>query len=430
MSCAPRRASHGDTVGEFEPDRMHERLCTLLPPLQVPTLLKPSLSTPLPFVPPRLRAFVPSCLPLPFVPSADLPRLWGAIRIGGMAWSSLSRASILILGATAIAGAEPPASQVSEYGGHGRWHEISTAPTPQFIANPTLDQVERLLDAHRVSEAHDLLSPWLKQNPQAADRDRGLFLLGEIYYEQDDRITAFYHFDELMDKYPASQFFAAALQKQYDIGDAFLSGYNRKFLGFHILPAEDEGIEMLYRVQERSPGSALAERALLRTADYYFRSSQFDLAEDAYGAFARAYPRSPDVSYVKLREAFSSLAQFRGVRYDSTPLLDARSQFLEVIEKFPDLAAQENVKERVERIDNTLADKLYITGDFYTRTHKPIAAAYVYRYMLQKYPGAPVAGSVRTALARLPADALATPPPPVNSDNYFPATNPLPENTP
>jgi outer membrane protein assembly factor BamD (BamD/ComL family) len=347
-----------------------------------------------------------------------------------MAWSSLSYAIMMILGAATVLEADPPASQVSEYAGHGQWREVAPTPASDFIDDPTLDQVERLIDAHRIADAHLLLTPWLKENPKAADRDRGLFLLAEIYFEQDDRLVAFYHLDELMDKYPSSRFFPLALQKQYDIADAFLSGYKRKFFGIHLLSAEEEGIEILYRVQERSPGSAIAERALLRTADYYFRSSQFDLAADAYGAFARAYPRSSDVSYVTLREAFSSLAQFRGVRYDATPLLDARSQFLEVLDKYPNLAAEENVKDRIERIDNTLADKLYITGEFYVRTHKPAAAAYVFRYMLQRYPQAPVAGTVRAALGRLPADALSTVPPPSESDNFFPTAEPTPESTP
>ena len=343
-----------------------------------------------------------------------------------MAWSSLSWATLAIFGTATILRAQPPASQVSEYAGHGQWHEISAAPAAQFIDDPTLDRVERLIDAHQTSDAHTLLSPWLKENPKAPDRDRGLFLLAEIYYQQDDRLTAFYHLDELMDKYPSSRFFAAALQKQYEIADAFLSGYKRRFLGLHILPAEEEGIEMLYRVQERSPGSALAERAApfgrLLLPQFAVRSCR-----GCVWRIRPRLPRSPDVSYVKLREAFSSLAQFRGVRYDATPLLDARSQFLEVLDKYPDLAAQENVKDRVERIDNTLADKLYVTGDFYTRTHKPAAAAYVYRYMLQKYPQAPVAGSVRLALGRLPASARNTLPPPPDSENFFPAPNPQPE---
>jgi outer membrane assembly lipoprotein YfiO len=334
-----------------------------------------------------------------------------------MAWRSLSCAAVLFVGTAAIVSAEPPTSQVSEYAGHGQWRDVTPPPTAaaasDVIADSTLDEVERLLEANQIHDAHQLISPWLKQNPNAADRDRGLFLLAEIYFAQDDRITAFYHLDELMDKYPASRFFGVALQKQYDIADAFLNGYKRRFLGLHILSAEDEAIEMLYRIQERSPGSAMAERALLRSADYYFRSSQFDLAADAYGAFAKSYSRSPDVSYVKLRQAFSYLAQFRGVRYDATPLLDARAKFTEVIAQFPDLAAEENLRDRIDRIDRTLAEKLYITADFYARTSKPKAAVYVYRYLIETYPATPAADDANRALARLPAyDKTEAPPPP------------------
>ena len=71
----------------------------------------------------------------------------------------------------------------------------------------------------------------------------------------------------------------------------------------------------MLRVQQRSPGSPLAERALLRTADWYYSSADYDLAHDAYGVYVKNYPRSPMVPQVKLRQAFSSLAQFRGVRF-------------------------------------------------------------------------------------------------------------------
>ena len=84
---------------------------------------------------------------------------------------------------------------------------------------------------------------------------------------------------------------------------------------------------MLYRIQERSPGSPLAERALLRTADYYYNTGQFELASDAYAAYVRSYPRSPNVPRVRLRRAFASYAQFRGTKFDATSLLDARRRW-------------------------------------------------------------------------------------------------------
>ena len=35
---------------------------------------------------------------------------------------------------------------------------------------------------------HDLVVPWLKDYPKAPERDRGLFLLAEVYYQKPDRI--------------------------------------------------------------------------------------------------------------------------------------------------------------------------------------------------------------------------------------------------
>ena len=57
---------------------------------------------------------------------------------------------------------------------------------------------------------------------------------------------------------------------QYRIADRFLDGYKRRFIGIAMFTAQEEAVEMLYRIQSRSPGSPLAEKAMLRTADFYF----------------------------------------------------------------------------------------------------------------------------------------------------------------
>jgi outer membrane assembly lipoprotein YfiO len=284
--------------------------------------------------------------------------------------------------------------------------------TSRSESNPTLDRAEALLKAGQWKAAHDLIVPWLKANPKAPDRDRGLFLLAEVYYQNGDRVRAFYHCDELMDNYPESRLFFPALQLQYDIADAYLNGFKDTFLGMRVVPMTEEAVEMLYRIQERSPGSPLAEKALKRTADYYFNTSQFDLAAAAYGAFARSYPRSPDVPQARLRQAFSSLAQFRGPRYDATPLIDARAQFREIQARYPELAADMNLAGWIDRIDADLARKAYISGDFYARTNQPKGAAYMYRYIIETYPNSHEATLARAALAKLPASALTGPPPP------------------
>src|SRR5439155_23058265 len=147
-----------------------------------------------------------------------------------------------------------------------------------------------------------------KNDPQF---DRGLYLNAQALYQYGDRIRAYYYLDELMDERPDSRLYPAALEMQYRIADGYLNGYERRFFGMPAFHAYDEAIEMLYRIQQRSPGSQLAERSLLRTANYYYSDQQYDFAADTYAAFMRTFPRSPQVPRVKLRCAYALYAQFR-----------------------------------------------------------------------------------------------------------------------
>jgi outer membrane assembly lipoprotein YfiO len=285
----------------------------------------------------------------------------------------------------------------------GQWPEVAAPGGTQArpASEPTLARVEQLLEQRRAREARGLVLNWLLNNRQHPLRDQGLLLMAESLYQLGDRIKAFYYLDELLDTYPESPLFVPALEKQFRIADSFLSGFRGRFLGLRIIGYEDEAIEMLFRIQMRAPGSQLAERALLRTADHYYATAQYDLASDVYGRYADRYPRSPVLDRVLLRQAFANLAQFRGVRFDPTPVVDAREQLSVILTRFPDTAEQENVPGVIERIDRTLARKLYITGDFYQRTGKPSAAAYLYEQVLKQYPDTPEAELAQARLVRL-----------------------------
>ena len=327
----------------------------------------------------------------------------------------------LLLGA-ATAKADPKSWELRE---DGRWQEV-TAPTRQAVKDDVLDAVEANLIAHQYDDAHSRVVDWLKTHRDSTIRDRGVYLLGESNLLRDDRVMAFYNFDELMDLYPASPYFYRALERQYQIADAYLNGYKNKFLGMRILGLTDEAIEMLYRIQQRSPGSTLAEKALRRSADYYYATGEYDLASDAYGAYVRSYPRSPEIPRIRLRQAFAALAQFRGLRFDATPVIDARQQLIDLAAAYPDLAREENVTALVDRIDLSLADKLMDTAAFYRRTGEPKAAAYCYRYIIQNYPSSPAIAKAQAGLKQLPSSALAEAPPleqPTTRPQKKPTTN-------
>jgi outer membrane assembly lipoprotein YfiO len=323
--------------------------------------------------------------------------------------------ALVLLSVTALAGAQEP--RTFEYR-EGHWPEVSAVPAPTTAAatqaatvDPTLDLIEQLIQQGRFADARKRCVEWLLANKHSQWRDRGLFLEADALYGYGNRIKAFFYLDELMDEYPESNLFYPALQKQYQIANAYLNGYKRRILYLPILGAEEEAVEMMYRIQQRSPGSPLAEKALLRTADYYYSSDDFDLAADAYGAYVRSYPRSAVLPRVRLRQAFSNLAQFRGLRFDATPVIDARIQLVSLMNDYPEVANQENIPQILQRIDETFARKLFGIADFYSRTHEPRAAVYTYRFLTSTYPSSPEAAKAKRALGGMPQWALNQPAP-------------------
>ena len=301
----------------------------------------------------------------------------------------------------------------------GQWRETQS-PATQRAAEPALDRVERLIDRREYKSAFDLALEWVLANESSPNRDRGLYLIAQSLFGYGDRIKAFYYCDELLDTYPESELFPAALQLQYRIADEYLEGYKRRWFGIPMFTAKEEGVEMLYRIRNRAPGSPLAEKALLRTADHYRFDGQFDFAADAYAFYARKYPRSPMTPRARLWGAYCSLAQFRGVQFDPTPVIDAREQLRSIAAAYPDLAKEEGIEQILERIDAVFAKKLYTTATFYRRTNDPRAAAYTYKYLMKAYPTAPETDRAKMWFNELPQWAQNLPGPTVVGEEGTP----------
>ena len=310
----------------------------------------------------------------------------------------------------------------------GRWLEVQKPATQPVVDEPALDQAEGLLAHNDYKAAKKVLLAWEKTHKHSPVRDRCILLLSEVFYQQGNRVKSFFYCDELLEEYPESKLFPAALQKQFDIATAYMNGYKDKFLGMRILDMGAEAVEMMWRIQQRSPGSPLAEKGMLATANYYYGDGQYDLAEDAYNCYVKSYPNSDKVPLAKLHAAFASLAQFRGVKFDASHIIDARVQLMAIQREYPELAAEENVATVLEQIDSAFAKKLLDEGEFYQRTGVPKGAAYMYRFLAQTYPESPEAWEARQALAAMRPVMLAEAAPPA-APGFAPAAEFSPPTT-
>jgi len=273
------------------------------------------------------------------------------------------------------------------------------APEPGSPA-AELSAARKLIAQDEPKAALEALNLWFKTHPGDPLTVEALLLRGDAKAAMSDFYEALFEYEEVVTFYPASPQFWTALEREYEIGVLFTTGFKRKLWGIRWLPADGEGAELLIRVQERAPGSPLGEKASIALADYYFRSVQMVLATEAYDLFLINYPESELRQWALLRLIQASLARFKGPEFDGTGLIDAAERLRQYRDEFPAAAERVGVEALLVRVRESLARRDYASADWYDRTGEQVSAVLLYRRLIEEYSDTAAA---RNAVARLDA---------------------------
>jgi outer membrane protein assembly factor BamD (BamD/ComL family) len=266
-----------------------------------------------------------------------------------------------------------------------------------------LEIARRTLADGQARRAQRQLEDWIKFYANESElHPEAILLLGRAEFELGNYITAHKHYRSLVNGWPGTEWADQAARADFVVAEVLLSGKRRKVMGMPMLPAQDEGLDILDQISVDFAGTPLAEEAIKTRADYHYRRGEFDFAEDAYARLAREYPNSPHLRYAMLRSAESALGQFGGIEFDDAPLVEAEERFDQYRARFPQAATQDEDVELVRaQIDNERAHKEYKTAAYYRRVGKFRAAAYYFRFVIREWPESTWADTARADLASI-----------------------------
>lgn len=286
-----------------------------------------------------------------------------------------------LLGTTSAVAQE----RVYELGPEDKWRE-ETDIDPSTESGQLL-QARRALIEGNPRRARDLATAFIERHPNSLLQADAYLIRGDSYLEIGDEYEALFEYEAVARKFPSSAAFVTALEREFEIAKAYAHGLDRKLFGtFRIVPTEDEAQELLIRIQERLPGSRLAEQAGMELADFYFRTRDLRMAAVAYDLFVENYPRSKDVNKARLRLIYSYLADYRGPRYDAGGLEEARLRLEDLRTREPGLAQRIGVESLLVRIYESDARKLLVTAEYYLSITDPISAERTIRRLVKRYP--------------------------------------------
>lgn len=249
-----------------------------------------------------------------------------------------------------------------------------------------LADARKLIAQDQAKKALKLLDRWIKQHEDHALIAQAKLLRGDAKVALGAYYKALFDYEDVLVFYPATQEFQTALHREYEIAILYTTGVKRRLWGVRWLPAGGEGEELFIRIQERSPGSPIGEKASIALADYYFQQPDMVLAADAYDLFLMNYPDSDLRQWAMLRLIQASLARFKGPQFDATGLIDAAERLHQYRDEFPAGADRIGADALLVRIRESLARRDFVTADWYERTGEGVSAALLYRRIIKEYP--------------------------------------------
>jgi len=283
----------------------------------------------------------------------------------------------------------------------GKW--VRVAPPKPGTPAGDLAVIRRHVKQGQDKKAIKAVKKFLKAYPRHKSAEEAMMLAGRAEMNRRRYYQAFEWYEKQLVRFPAGTYSERALRREFDIAERFLGGEKRVVLKIFRISAEDEGLEILSRIAGHAPGSAIAEKAMLRIADHQFSKSRYIEAADAYDRFLQLFGKSAKAPYAALQAARSIYASHHGVQFDETPLIEAELRFRNFASQYPNEARKAKVSSILKQISDARAKKLYDTARFYERTDRSKAAVFYYRRLAKEYPKSIWARQGRENLVRLGA---------------------------
>jgi outer membrane protein assembly factor BamD (BamD/ComL family) len=269
----------------------------------------------------------------------------------------------------------------------GSWNETA-APEPGTDAF-LMAEASKLIAEGNASKASKMLSKWLDKNKRTRNPylAQAFTLRGEARLRNNDEYNALFDFETVIRDFSSSDYFIPAVEMEYEIATLYLNGLKRKFLGMRTDDARPTGEEIMIRVQERVPGSALAEQAAIDLADHFYRRRELKLAAEMYSIFRENYPQSSRLRQVMLREIECNIARFKGPLYDGSGLVDAKLLIEEYAATYPAESERAGITEGLTSwIDESAAQQVLYTARWYMKTDDNFSAKFVLQRLINRHP--------------------------------------------
>jgi outer membrane protein assembly factor BamD (BamD/ComL family) len=267
----------------------------------------------------------------------------------------------------------------------------------QAVAN-----LKQLITDGKADKAKKAAEKLKKDFPDIAKPDFDAFMKAELLYAAGKYQKAVEAYNKFLDKFPQSEFCDAALDREFAIATAYLSGQKIKVLGIFKISGFDTGEKIMDKISDRAGDEPIAKRAALTAVEHYEKRDMFNDAYDKWSQLSSRWPTGQIGKDALLGMARCKHALYKGPQYNATNLISAKSYYESFQQRYPEDANQLGIGKKISQINEQLAYKQFRIGCFYQRTCSIEAANLYYNMVVADWPESTAAKMAKEQIKQEP----------------------------
>jgi len=273
------------------------------------------------------------------------------------------------------------------------WQDVSQSPDSQYLL--AVSQVKQLIHQGRPDRLREQYEQLKQQFPEIAGNDLDAFIQADLLFACGHIVKAVRAYDQFLDRFPDSQLYHAALDRQFTIATAFLAGRKKRVLKLFRIKGYAEGVKIMQRISDRAGDDPISLKAAVSVAQNYEKRKKFNQAYQQWSQIASRWPVGQTAQNALLAMARCNHAAYMGPRHDSSPLISARSYYQQFKARYPQKANHINVSEKLKQINEQLAYKQFSIAQYYQKTGSNQAANFYYQMVIDNWPQTAAAQSAK-----------------------------------
>ena len=265
----------------------------------------------------------------------------------------------------------------------------------QAVAN-----IKQLINDGKAGKAKKAAAKLKKDFPNIAKADFDAFMKGELLYAAGKYQKAVEAYNKFLDKFPQSEFCDAAMEREFAIATAYLSGQKITVLGIFKMSGFDTGVKIMDKISDRAGDAPIAQRASLTVVEHLEKKEMFNEAYDKWSRISSRWPTGQIGKDALLGMARCKHALYKGPKYNATNLISAKSYYESFRQRYPEDAKQLGIDEKIAQINEQLAYKQFSIGCYYQRTGSVEAANLYYNMVLADWPESTAAKMAKESISQ------------------------------